>query len=263
MKKYWLIFQNSLQTSFAYRTNFFAMLVSEGLSLLVMIYLWLSIYHQGNQIGAYSLRDLIYYYLFSKLVILVISSGDLAREVAVSIRDGNFSAYLTKPLSFFGQMASMNAATGAQRLFIFSLVAVLLFATYLGFPSLSMGTLAVFLLALLIGYCLFVLINFIIGISIFYVGYVSGLNFLMFNIGAFFSGRLVPLDLLPAQYSQLVAWLPFQYMVYVPTAIITGKLSAEQGLVRLLPGLAWIASLGLFTVFYYRRGLRKFESYGS
>lgn len=263
MYKYWVIFTNSLQTSFAYRANFFAMLIAEGLSLLIMIYLWLSIYHQGNKIGSYSLSALIYYYLFSKLVILVISSQDFGREIAVAIRDGNFSAYLTKPISFFGQMVSMNAANGILRLLIFSAVALLGFVLYLGFPAVSIKTILVFVAAFIVGYLIYILIYFIIGITIFYVGYVSGLNFLMFGISSFFSGRLVPLDMLPAQYMKIANWLPFQYIVYLPTAIATGKISFDQAVVKIFYGILWVLGLAVVVKIYYRRGLVKFESYGS
>lgn len=263
MYKYWLVFTNSLQTSFAYRTNFFAMLVSEGLSLLIMVYLWLSIYHQGNQIGAYSLNDLIFYYLFSKMVILVISSQDFAREIATTIRDGNFSAYMTKPISFFWQMVSANAANGAQRLIIFAAIASLLFISFLNLPEFSPVKILVFIAAFAVAYAIFILINFIIGVTIFFVGYVSGLNFLMFGIASFFSGRLVPLDMLPPFYLKLASWLPFQYVVYVPTALATGKISVDQALAKILYGFFWIVGLGLFFKIYYRHGLRKFESYGS
>jgi ABC-2 type transport system permease protein len=263
MYKYWIIFKNSLQTSFAYRTNFFAMLISEGLSLLIMIYLWLSIYHQGNQIGSYSFSSLVYYYFVSKLVILVISSQDFGREVAVAIRDGNFSAYLTKPVSFFWQMVSANLANGIQRLTIFLSLAVLLSVFYLGLPDMTLKTFLVFMLAAIVGYINYILIYFAIGVTIFFVGYVSGLNFLMFGISSFFSGRLVPLDMLPAQYSRIADWLPFQYFVYVPTAIATGKLSSEQALAKIFYGSLWAIGLAIFLRFHYRRGLIKFESYGS
>lgn len=262
-KKYWIIFTNSLQTSMAHRANFFAMFFAEGLSLIVMIYLWLSIYHQGNHIGTYSLRDLVAYYIFSKFVILVISSQDFAREVAMTIRDGNFTSYLTKPISFFGQMVSVNAAYGVQRLFIFSAVAFFVFLLFLGFPGVSLATVAVFLLACMVGYTIFVLMNFLIGVTIFFVGFVSGFNFLMAGIAAFFSGRLVPLDILPVQYSQIADLLPFKYSVYIPTAIVTGKITPQAGLIQISHGLIWIVILGAFTLFYYRRGLKKFESYGS
>jgi ABC-type uncharacterized transport system permease subunit len=100
MKKYLTVFKNSLQVNLAYRFDVFAAFFSEFLSLTVLIYLWISIYHQGNQIGGYSLDALIGYFILSKFITIVVDSVDMAWLIGDTIREGEILNYLTKPINF-------------------------------------------------------------------------------------------------------------------------------------------------------------------
>lgn len=259
-KKYWLIFKNSLQQGFVYRFNFLASFMSEGLALLVLCYLWFSIYRQGGQIGNYFLGGLVVYYIISRFIALILGTQDIGRVTATSIIQGEFSNYLVKPLSFFKRTLFYNLGMVTYN----SLFYIAAFVFFLLFQPSKIDPISILLFAvsIAIAYLINFLIYYSIGVSVFFLGYVSGLNYITFGISAFFSGRIVPLDLLPQWLLTISNYLPFRFMVFVPTAIITGKMSLTDSLINISEGVLWLAILYLASVIIYKKGVKAYESYG-
>lgn len=261
MKKYWIIFKNSLQTSLAYRFNTFAFLIAELFSLVIIIYLWLSIYRQGNQIGNYTLNSLIIYYIFTKFISLLINAQDTARIIGDSIRQGDIINYLVKPINFQFEsfFSNFGAVTYNFMAYSFIFLIILLF-----FPGISINILSavLFILFILMAIVINFLINYIIGISTFYLGFIMGINFIMFNITLFLSGNLIPLDMLPSLAYKIVGFLPFKYLAFVPISIVTGKIGLDGLMPLLARGLFWILALYLIALILYKKGLKNYEAYG-
>lgn len=262
VKKYWLIFKNSVQTALAYRFNTFASLISEGLVFAVMAYLWLSVYHQGNKIGDYTLKGLILYYLLTRFINLTIKSWDIGRIVGEVIRHGEISQYLVKPLSFIGENFVANLGAIFYRVFIYAIVflAIILFGFKANFP-----TAAVFIyfsLSIAIAIVINFLIFYTVGISTFYFGFVMGFNFIVSTIASFLAGNFIPLDILPSYLLNIANYLPFKFIAFIPVSIITGKISLDNAPVILLSGFAWIIILYLFSVILYKQGLKRYEAFG-
>ncbi|KKR21428.1 MAG: hypothetical protein UT48_C0008G0005 [Parcubacteria group bacterium GW2011_GWE2_39_37] len=260
-KKYWVIFKNKLQASFAYRVNFFASFIAEGLSLVIIVYLWLSIYHQGGKIGNYTLGGLILYFIISKFINLTVRSYDAARYVGEIIRLGDFNNYLLKPLSFFGHTVAYFSAVITYNLIIFSI----LFSPLLFFGKIefTIVNLFYFFISLIIAFFLNFLFYYAVGISSFFFGYIAGLNFMMWGINSFFSGNLIPIDLFPKYLVTINNFLPFKYMVFVPISIITNKYTENEIFLNLFFGLSWVLILVIFTNVLYKKGIKKYEAYSS
>lgn len=258
MKKYWIIFKNKLQESFAYRINFLASFFAEGLSLVIMLYLWLSIYHQGNQVGSYSLSGLIIYFIISKYINLTVKSYDAARYVGEMIRLGDFNNYLLKPLSFFGHTISYHLGIVINNFFIFSILfsPILIWVNFHATPLIFFY----FIISLILAFLVNFLFYYSIGVSSMYFGYIAGFNFLMMGINSFFSGSLLPVDLFPKYITVINNFLPFKYIVYVPIAIITNKFSQTEILVNLFSGLAWSMILWFIGFQIFKYGTKKYEA---
>lgn len=245
----------------AYRFNTFAFLIAELFSLVIIIYLWLSIYRQGNQIGNYTLNGLIIYYVFTKIINLLIYARDTARIIGDSIREGDIINYLVKPINFQFESFFSNLGAVAYNFLAYSLIflVILLF-----FHGISINILAAVLFILFIFMAIIInfLINYIIGISTFYLGFIMGINFIMFNITLFLSGSLIPLDMLPSVVYKIINFLPFKYLAFVPISIITGKISLNSLMPLLAHGLFWILALYLIALILYKKGLKNYEAYG-
>mgnify|MGYP001613307655 CR=1 FL=1 len=247
-RKYWVIFKNSMQTALAHRFNTFTSLISEALVFVVMAYLWLSIYYQGNKIGDYTLKGLIIYYLLTRFISLTIKSGDTGRIVGDAIRNGEISQYLVKPLSFLGENFAANLGVIFYRVFIYAIVflAIILFGFKTNFPA--PAVFIYFFLSIAMAVAINFLIFYMVGISTFYFGFVQGFNFNASIIASLFSGNFIPLDILPPYLLSIANYLPFKFIAFIPVSIITGKISLDNAPIILLSGFAWVIILYLSSI---------------
>jgi len=262
MKKYWFIFINSIQTSFAYRFNVFATLFAELVSLAVFAYLWVSIYRQGQTLGDYSLNNLILYYVLTKFIILTIKYYEVGRNVGEAIREGDINTFLVMPLSFQGEFFFNYLGNVFYRSFVYLLIFIFLFSlTPLNFDIHYLVVLKMFL-----GLAMAVLINFqffyMVGVSTFYFGFVIGFNFIMQGITAFFAGAIIPVDLFPTWLQVINNLLPFKFITYFPVAIALNKIDGQELYFQFLVGFCWLIILFFVNQLIFKNGVKKYEAIG-
>lgn len=257
MKKYWVTFKNGFQASLVYRIDLFLMLFFEAFTLLFLIYLWFSVYNQGSYVGDYTLKNLIFYYIFMNFISSSINAWNVARQMEDFISSGEVSVYLVKPLSFMLDMFFDNLGGMIQRLLIhFSLALGIFFI----FKPFLYSNLFHFIISLFIAIIINFLIFYILGLSTFYFGVNFGISFFVFGIIQFFSGALIPLDVLPEAFLNISDYLPFKFLVFIPVSVLSGKL--EWGSLYLLEGGMWIVILFILAKILYSNGLKRYESYG-
>lgn len=257
MKKYWVIFKNSFQTSLAYRADIFLMLFFEAFILLFLIYLWFSVYNQGNQIGDYSLKGLIFYYVFINFIMSTIGAWSVSDQMGGIIGSGEISSYLTKPISLRLDMFFDNLGGLMQRLLVHAVIALVIILIFK--PAIG-SSFFYFAISLAIAAVINFLIFYIVGLTTFFFGVNFGFAFFIFGFSNFFSGTLIPLDILPKIFMIISNYLPFKFLAFIPASLLSGKI--EWSNLYLIEGIIWILFLYLFSNILYKYGLRKHESYG-
>jgi ABC-2 type transport system permease protein len=120
-----------------------------------------------------------------------------------------------------------------------------------------------FIPSLILAAMIYFFVSYLVGLSAFYFGMIAGLNFIMSNVIAFFSGSILPLDLLPDNVYRLANFLPFKYIAFFPLNIIQGKLSLLEIGWGFVGGVLWLGILFLLTKLIYRNGVKKYEAYGA
>ncbi|NTU98773.1 hypothetical protein HGA64_02075 [Candidatus Falkowbacteria bacterium] len=262
LTKYWIILKNSAQSNLVYRFDVISGLVAEGLNLVIFSFLWLSIYRQGNQIGSYSLGGLIFYFILTRFFALIIAYTDISRTVSDEIYEGKIVNYMLKPLSYFGRMISINIGRVAVRLLMFfPLIAVAAYFLRSNFHLTINSTFFLILIAIA-GSLINFLFFYLMGLFAFFLDGTAGISYLGWLAMTFFSGRMVPLDILPRSLGRVLDYLPFKFVSYVPAQIILGKFNQVELLANLALSLAWLAALWLLARALYNAGLKRYESYG-
>jgi len=103
----------------------------------------------------------------------------------------------------------------------------------------------------------------LLGMITFWTTRVSAIFELYFTLELLFSGRLVPLSLMPQWAQQTAAFLPFQWAFGFPIELLLGKLNPAQALYGLGAQVFWTL-LGLFFVnLLWRAALRRFSAVGA
>jgi ABC-2 type transport system permease protein len=106
-----------------------------------------------------------------------------------------------------------------------------------------------------------------IGLSAFWFTRADGVRAVFQVLQAVFSGALIPLVFFPEAVQKVLFFLPFQYMLYVPSMVFTGSyrlggITMDLGQIVGIQGLAVLVMFGASEALY-RASLRRFTGVGA
>lgn len=231
-----------------------------------MVYLlfWRGAYTTLPQSTGWQLSSFVSYYF-----LLVIASSFLLVHIEehiayYDIEKGYLANLLLKPVSYFWYQffheLPYRVVQGS-----FGLLVFLLF--YFGYPSLiqlSQRAEIFFLSIILVigGYVLSFLLKIILGLSALFTTDFTGLSELLGVLILIFGGFVVPLDLFPQQFTQIISYLPFPYMFYYPIIAIQGRLDSAQLFQVIMKQGGWIICFVFFYKLVWNKGIKLFTSVG-
>ncbi|MHB8482473.1 MAG: ABC transporter permease [Nitrospiria bacterium] len=261
MKKYLTIFRINWQNSLQYRASTLIYILGYGLYISVLLYLWLSVYHDGNKMGAYSVSDLMTYYIL-QLVMNTLILSYISWDLIDQIREGFFSNFLIKPMDSLIYWFTINLSSKLLEAFYISITLFCLYfflGDYFQSPR-HPATYFYFSLSLWLALCLAFLLDFCIALIAFWLIQVRVFKFMLQYLIFFFAGAILPLDLFPARIQGWVHLLPFQYIVFFPIQVYLEK---ETGLAaHFAAELIWILFFYGVARVMLTRGIKKYEAVG-
>lgn len=101
------------------------------------------------------------------------------------------------------------------------------------------------------------LIELIIGILAFYTTSSWGLQCFKQAFMSFFSGALIPIELMPIWLQNIANIMPFKSMIYFPVSIFLGNLSSKEIVGGFIFQILWIVILAILSKGLYKRGIKK------
>lgn len=266
---HWFLLRTCLEERLIYRGDFAFATFIRFLPIITQIYLWAAIFNVGSgqplqRLNGYTFQEMVAYFLMTMLGRAFSSMPGLSRDISKEIRDGSLKRYLTQPVDF---QVFYFWSRVAHKL-VYYMVATIPFAivfwlcrgffTHTPTPLEWFAVCVALIQAFLIGF----LCECLIGFVGFWFLEVGSISFIFMMLNYFLSGHMLPLDWLPGIAGQIVAYLPFQYMAYVPSAVLLGKYSPTQLLGHLATASVWVLILFLLTRIAYARGLRRYGAYG-
>ncbi|MFI5304171.1 MAG: ABC transporter permease [Nitrospiria bacterium] len=261
MKKYLTLFRINWQNSLQYRASTVIYIVGYTLYISVVLYLWMSVYHDGNKLGEYSLTDLLTYYLL-QLVVNILILSYISWELIDQIREGFFSNFLIKPLNLLFYWFTVNLSGKILEAIYLGIIGCLLYfftKEFFGFPH-HLMTYVFFVFSLILGLTLAFLMDFCIALIAFWLIQVRVFKFMLLYLIFFFSGAILPLDLFPLWLQKWVNLLPFQYLAFVPIKIFLEK---EKNFATLFSiEFFWLFFFFVLANWMLVRGVKKYEAVG-
>ncbi len=236
--------------------------VLTGALPLVMLAVWRSV-GSAEGVGGFSGDEFVAYYV-SALAIRQLTGVWIIWDMEREIRLGELSPHLLRPYHPLLRYLALALSDKPLRLLMVLPIiggALLLAPGALPEPGpLSLAALApAIMLAFLIYFCN----QCCIGLLSFWWTQVLAVQDFWFGLYAFASGYLVPLDLLPAPVTQVLALLPFRAMLGFPIDLVLGRLTPAQIVIGLGLQLFWLAVLFGLMVLLWRRGLRRYGAVGA
>ncbi len=228
--------------------------------MAIYFFVWKNIYGRGGQLGDYSMKAILTYYLVS--LILYGTMPIFANyNTSESIRDGRLTYFLTKPMSHFNY--SMLSVLGMTIVWLTANVigmsiVVIAIRNHLiapAFHNILWG-----IIFCLIGFAVAFMAGYMLNLSAFWFGEPKGITRLWDWAVAFAGGAIVPLDITPL--TKIFDYLPFKYIYFVPAQVILGRISSEGCISELIRGLGWVIVLRILTRYIWLRGVRQYEAPG-
>src|ERR1700737_2021446 len=106
--KYVSVFNIGLQNTFVYRWNYFLRALFGLIPLAGTVFLWRAIFHErGGGLHGYDYGSLIYYYLPTLLVSILVTPTEAEWQIAADIREAQINPLLTKPMSYLAYRFSI------------------------------------------------------------------------------------------------------------------------------------------------------------
>lgn len=254
MKKYLTITKSSFIAGLLYKVHFFFQLFGNMTYLILIYFLWRSIFKNSDGTINGMTFEQVFIYLALASSILPIFQTWIEWEMSGSIIRGTIVKDLTKPvdyqlLNLFGALgfALNNLATVT----VPSLVIVCIIAgSYINLGA----NLLVFVAALVLAYLISFAIDYCIGLISFYTESVWGIIVTKEVIILLLSGAVMPLSFFPQNVRSVVEFLPFHAIFNTPLTILISKDLSFQDYIGLILNQAfWVVVLfALGRVFYMK-----------
>jgi len=260
-RKWAALFGIYFQDGLAYRASGIIWILTDVTQAVTMP-LVMAAAAKGGPIAGYSPSQFVLYYL-STLLLSGFITSHFMWDLAMEVKEGQFSTQLLRPVSFFQTCFLRNLAWRVIRpaLFLpFFLVLLWAYQGYLGQASYYLGweTFAAVVLGHLVSFSVMMALSCIAlwtqeAMTIFELYYIPLL---------FLSGQIFPVSLLPPWATNLAHWMPFYYTTGVPTEVLLGRLSGSAAHQVMWIQCLWIVGLLLVAAVGWRRGLLHYAGTG-
>lgn len=271
LSKYWTVAVLGWQDSLVYRFNALVWVLYAVLPSLTFMLIWLARYDSSTQstskpatVGGLTLTQMMTYYLLVTALSVAITPHP-EWDIAMWIRDGKITQFIVRPINYFHYRLAWETSYQVIKTAMFLPALALIawcFRAYIQLPAFDAARLAWFLVATLLSYLMLSHIKFLLGISAFWIAEVNGLLEIWNIVTSVFSGRLLPLALLPLWLRQVGEVMPFGLLYDFPIQILLGNAPPEVLWSGFMRQLAWLVALSISVRVAWQRGLLAYEAYG-
>ncbi len=244
-----------VKTVFQYNAWFWVEMLRSIIAMLIMTAFWKAIYADQSSIEGLTLTVTLNYVILARALGNA-NASSVFWWVASHISKGELELQLLRPVDF-QLMHLFRDATGWAMNLVRSmpalLIAILFFEAKL--PSDPLAYLA-FLITFVLGGIVLFFLEFMFGCLGFYTTEVWGLGILREGIALFFSGALIPLNLMPEAIRAFASLTPFAQALYVPISFLSGVQSPSQLGNAILTQVCSIIVLGVLSRMLFTRAAR-------
>lgn len=227
----------------AYRTNYYSGILIYSINIGAYYFLWNAIYSGQEEIQGLSVIQMTTYIAVAWMA-RAFYYNNIDREIATEIKEGKVAIELIRPYNYLTMKTMQGLGEGLFRLFFFSVPGM--FIVWLVFPisfSAHLSTWLLFGLSTLMSFMIFTQINLITGLLTFFLFNNTGLMRAKRVVIDLFSGLLLPISFYPLWAQQVMLFLPFQAISYIPSMIFTEGFTGNEIWQGLWIQFIWVAVL--------------------
>lgn len=264
MRKYLAVAKILFKAQIIYRFDVaMTALATVGRVLFAWI-LWGAVFLGRETVGGFTFGAMLSYYLVSSFLTSLEMSSGVSGEVSSRIRGGTFSRFMVIPSN--PQLHFMAQNFGSAGYYaIFAILATALSGLIFGVNLSLTQDILTFLCALImipLGLVFMVSYQFFFGVLTFKFQDTGFFWHLQGNVISFITGTIFPLSLLPTGVLSVLRFLPFTYVTYMPSMLITGQAGLQEGIFGLLVLATWTVGMLFISRMTYNRLRVKYDGVG-
>jgi ABC-2 type transport system permease protein len=256
MKSYLAIVKGSFMATTMYRFSFFFTLIGNLLYIVLLYFLWGSIYRDVESIRGMSFNQaFVYVALAGSIFTMVKTWADW--EISWHITSGAIIMELIKPLDFQLQVLSHMVGFMFFNFTMIALPSALVLLLIFG-AEIEIGVGLIFLpVGLFLAFLVSFALDYIVGLTSFYTESIWGISMTKEIIATTLSGALVPLQFFPDTVQHILRLLPFQAIYHVPLTMLTSSDLEVRACVELVgTQMIWVLALFLLGRLFFSRASR-------
>lgn len=244
---------------FAYPIEIIASVLKRVIEILFLILFWSLVVNSSN--SQININQIVSYFFISMGIreLVMAHWGPFGSEIASSIKYGQISNLLIKPLNIIPTLYTISLGKSGMRVI---LALMNLFIGLIIFPPRSIVSIFLFLLFFVLAWSISFSYNLFLGTLYFHLTEASGVRNALNNLIRVFSGELVPLFLFPFALGQIVRFTPFPSMVYGPTIALSTNNVNQDVVLNILISLFWAIALNIFVYLFWKRSIKNYEAIG-
>ena len=223
----------------AYRTNYYSGILIYSINIGAYYFLWSAIYGGKEEIQGLSVLQMTTYVAVAWMA-RAFYFNNIDREIATEIQEGKVAIEMIRPYNYLGMKTMAALGEGIFRFLFFSIPGMIIVA--LIFPisfSANLTTWMFFFLSLLFSFIVNTQINLLTGIMTFFLLNNVGLIRAKRVVIDLFSGLLLPISFYPVWAQDVMMYLPFQAISYIPSMIFTEGFVGSEIYQALLLQAVW------------------------
>lgn len=261
LRKWWAVFAIYFQDGIAYRASGLIWVTVDLATAVTMPLVWARASRAGP-IGGFTTSDFILYYLCMLFLGSFVTSH-IMWELAMEIKEGQFSTMLLRPMSFYQLNFFRNLSWRFIRPVLFAPFFVMLLFAYRGYLTHATVHLGwEFWTSLVLGHLVSFSFVMMMSMLALYTQEVTSIFELYYIPMLFLSGQLFPIAMLPPWAAHLARLFPFYFTTGAPTEILIGRVAGPAVFPALGMQVFWIAVCYGLSRILWTRGLKHYTGVG-
>ncbi len=256
MKSYLAFVKCSFLSGLVWRAHFIVTLVSNLTYIVILYFLWRSIYGSSQTLNGMTFNQ-VFVYMTVASSIFVLFKAWLDWDISRQIINGMITTRLTKPLDYQLMMLADAFGMVLNNVVLITVPSlVVLFVVFRASIPLGWNVLF-FCLSLPMACLVSLLIDYTVGVTAFYTESLWGVSTTKEIVVLVLSGGLVPLRFFPEAMRSVLAYLPFQAIYNTPASILTDTTLSIKDYVPMLGiQVVWVALLLVVSRLFFAQAVK-------
>ncbi len=260
----------SLKQLLEYRISTLLWIGSDFLNIALLSLLWGAIFSSSPSpdgiINGFTYGTMILYIITNAWAAPFVwyGAGNVMYHISNDIKNGTIGVQLIKPLHYL-RLQFFNSLAG---LVVFFVPLTIVYGALYIFVMLNQGIdVTIFhfplaVLAVFIGFLVSFLFNAMFGLLSFVTHNSFGLVQLKNVVFILFAGTLMPLTFYPEWLQTITYFVPFRYIIYTPSALLSGAISTNEALWQILIACGWVLLLFVCLMLLWRAMIKRVVVFG-